>query len=297
MAIEAALANLHRALFTGTVLAAVAHRGPEDAARLVFRTFRNQQRERFLPGLTKLGLDGLPHAVAAARYHYLSNALGGVRVYCHEETPRKAWVVYPAPRWLWWGTAVCGIPEQVSVAMLRGWHAHNGPALGNRRLGFVCTGQVAAGDFALSGYYVEEHWDLAEEERLRFATEPVPPEGPQPALPDADWPAARRARARARYALEYARSATRAAEEEFGASAAFTLLGRAARQVGLQFQPELAEAAGIGGRGEADGLALLALLEGADLGDSALAGAVWRELRRGLLLGLNPALPQHPAID
>ena len=63
-----AVADLHRAFFTGLVLATVARRGPRTAAELVFAVFRRQQRERFLPGLHKLGLEGLPHAVTAAQY-------------------------------------------------------------------------------------------------------------------------------------------------------------------------------------------------------------------------------------
>lgn len=224
-------AEIARALFTGMVLGCVAHAGTATAEELVFRTLRLQQQERFLPGLTKLGLDKLPHAIACARYHMLSNAIGGVRVYCVEESARRAWVVYPAPRWLWWGTAVCGIPAQVSAAMLRGWHAHNGVALGNPRLGFVCTGQVAAGDAALSGYYVEEARELAPEERLRFSDETPPPPGPQPVLPSDTWPAERRARAAAGYAREYARSLILAAD----GMALDAILARAARQVGLQF--------------------------------------------------------------
>ena len=64
-----AVAEWYHAWFTGIVLAAVAQRGPADAAALVFAVFRRQQAETFLPGLRKLGLDGLPPAVAAARYH------------------------------------------------------------------------------------------------------------------------------------------------------------------------------------------------------------------------------------
>ena len=51
--------------------------------------FRRQQQERFLPGLEKLGLSGLPPAVAAAQYHYLSNWIGGVSVeYMYEIRPQ-----------------------------------------------------------------------------------------------------------------------------------------------------------------------------------------------------------------
>ena len=149
-----AVADLHRAAFTGLVLATVARRGTPAAAELVFAVFRRQHHERFLPGLQKLGLTALPHAVAAAQYHYLSNRIGGVSVEYMPESDRKAWIRYAPPRWLWHGTAICGIPGEVSRAMLRGWHAHNGVSLGNPRLGFVCTGQVADGDAALEGYYL-----------------------------------------------------------------------------------------------------------------------------------------------
>src|SRR3978361_1519568 len=67
------VADLYHAYFTGLILTVVTRRSTADAAEFVFRVFRRQQQERFLPGLKKLGLDHLPPAVAAARYHYLSN--------------------------------------------------------------------------------------------------------------------------------------------------------------------------------------------------------------------------------
>jgi len=39
--------------------------------------------------------------------------------------------------------------------MLRGWHANNGVALGNPKLGFVCTKQSVDGQDGLEGYYHE----------------------------------------------------------------------------------------------------------------------------------------------
>ena len=59
--------------------------------------------------IEELGLDQLPHAVACAQYHYLSNQVGGVKVEYVHESDRKAWVRYPPPRWIWSGTAICGI--------------------------------------------------------------------------------------------------------------------------------------------------------------------------------------------
>lgn len=72
-----AVSVLYQALLAGVVLTLVTRRGEEEAAQFVFRLFRRQHLEKFRPGLAKLGLDRLPHAVACAQYHYLSNQLGG----------------------------------------------------------------------------------------------------------------------------------------------------------------------------------------------------------------------------
>ncbi len=163
------LADLYHAVFTGLVLTVVTRRGTPDAAEFIFRVFRRQQQERFLPGLVKLGIDHLPPAVAAAQYHYLSNWIGGVHVEYMYESDRKAWIRYPPPRWAWKGTAICGIPGEVSRAMLRGWHANNGAALGDLRLGFVCTKQSVDGQDGLEGYYYQYDQPLELDARLVFA--------------------------------------------------------------------------------------------------------------------------------
>ena len=229
--------DVYHAWFTGTVLRAVARRGEADAAELVFRVFRAQQQATFLPGLRKLGLDVLPPAVAAARYHYLSNFIGGVSVEYVEESPRKAWIRYPPPRWIWPGATICGIPSSVNAAMLRGWHANNGVMLGRLGLGFVCTGQTVDGDPGLEGYYIEHDRDLPEAERLRFAKgERMPRFDPAaaPNLPAGNWPAERIAKAKRGYAMEYARSIVQAAMDLFGEAEGAALLGHAARLVGMQ---------------------------------------------------------------
>jgi len=87
-----AVSVLYQALLTGLVLTLVTRRGEAQAAEFVFRLFRRQHREKFRPGLAKRGLDRLPHAVACAQYHYLSNQLGGVKTEYARESDRKAWV-------------------------------------------------------------------------------------------------------------------------------------------------------------------------------------------------------------
>ncbi len=68
----------------------------------------------------------MPHAVACAAYHYLSNAVGGVAVEFMPESDTKAWVRLVPPRWIDPGAAICGVPSEVSRAVLRGWYAQNG---------------------------------------------------------------------------------------------------------------------------------------------------------------------------
>jgi hypothetical protein len=238
-----AVARLYNALMTGLVLTLIGHRSVEDARRFVFAHFRRQHLEKFLPGLKKLGLDGLPDAVACAQYHYFSNALGGVKTEYVFESPTKAWVRYPPPRWIWQGTAICAIPRAVNEAMLHGWHGHNGVSLKNPRLGFVCTGQTVEGDPGLEGYYLEYDREIGEHERVRFAPgERMPPFDPAraPRLDSADWPAERLSKVERSYAMEYVRSFLPAMQELFGAEDATALVGRAARLIGLQFFEETA---------------------------------------------------------
>ena len=261
-----AIETLYHAWLTGLILTLVTRAGPAAAAEVVFRTFRRQQLARFIPGLRKLGLDGLPHAVACAQYHYLSNQVGGVGVEYVYETDRKAWVRYPPPRWIWSGTAICGIPTEVSRAMLRGWHANNGVLLGNPRLGFVCTGQTVDGQPGLEGYYFEAGQDLAPDERLRFSPgEVCPPFDPAaaPRLPANGWPEARLRKVMRNYAMEYITSIVPETIAVLGPAEGGHLAGLSARLIGMHFFPEAAAALGGVAPG-AEGFArfLLRLLHG-----------------------------------
>jgi hypothetical protein len=134
-----AAAELHHRLFTGLVLALAGHHGLDAAAALVERTFRRQHDERFLPGLARLGLAGLPPADACARYIYLANRAGGLEVEYVAQGPGKAWVRYPPPRWAYEGPAICALDDRVTEAFLRGFHARCGQSLGCPGLRFVCN--------------------------------------------------------------------------------------------------------------------------------------------------------------
>lgn len=250
-----AIADLYHAYFTGLILTVVTRRGTADAAEFVFRVFRRQQQERFLPGLEKLGINHLPPAVAAAQYHYLSNWIGGVHVEYMYESDAKAWIRYPPPRWIWKGTAICGVPGEVSRAMLRGWHANNGVALGDLRLGFVCTKQSVDGQDGLEGYYYEYDHPLELDQRLVFARHleaPLFDAKMAPALPVASWPKPRLEKAHRNYAMEYVRTAAPVMVQLFGPEDAGYLLHLTGKLIGMQYFDEVAAAlsASRGGAGE-----------------------------------------------
>lgn len=244
-----AVATLYNALLTGLVVSLVSRRGAETAREFVFRLFRRQHLEKFLPGLAKLGLATQPHALACALYHYHSNALGGVKTEYVRESDRKAWVRYPPPRWMWGGTAIAAIPHAVSAAMLHAWHGHNGVTLGNPRLGFVCTGMTVDGMPGLEGYYFEHDRPLAVEERVRFAygeeTMPAFDAAHAPRLEAAAWPAERLLRTHRSYAMAYISTLLPVLEALLGAQEARVELGRVARLIGLQFHEQTAAALGF----------------------------------------------------
>jgi len=249
-AIEA-VAALYHAWITGLVLTILSRKDARVAEEFVFRLFRRQHLEKFLPGLEKLGLRHEPHAVAAAKYHYFSNQLGGVRVEYLEESSRKAWVRYPPPRWIWMGTALCAVPSAVNRAMLRGWHAHNGVTLANPGLGFVCTKTTVDGQPGLEGYYLEHDHDLSPDERLEFRPHESAPYIDPATLPQLDaasWPDERRRKASRNYALDYIRTALPVLSELVGPEEARYLI----RISGLQ----------IGMHGHRDAMATLGLDEG-----------------------------------
>ena len=261
-----AIEHIYHSYLTGLILTLSSRAGTAHAAEIVFRTFRRQQLARFLPGLKKLGLDELPNAVACAQYHYLSNQVGGVKVEYVYESDQKAWVRYPPPRWIWSGTAICGIPSDVSRAMLRGWHANNGVVLGNPRLGFVCTGQTVDGQPGLEGYYREWDHDLCPEERLQFSPgETCPPFEPSkaPRLPEVSWPKERLQKVLRNYAMEYITSIVPETIVVLGPEEGGHLAGVAARLVGMHVFDEVAGMLG----GVAPGIrgfatAMVRLLEG-----------------------------------
>lgn len=221
--------ELWLALYGAITLAQVRDHGQAATAALEAELFRRHQARHFRPGLEKLGLlDEPSDAVRCAKYHYLSNHLGGLDMEYAEETPGKVWVRYRAPAWTFDGPdrpagGLAAIAPEVGEAPMRGWHANNGRVLGNPRLRFVMTQVQAAGDPWDAGYFEEADTDLAEGETfVRRPGEWGPPFDPAraPKLDPAVWPAARQAGARRNYAFEFTANKIGLLVEHLGTAAA-----------------------------------------------------------------------------
>ena len=237
-----AVAETYHNWLTGLALSVISRKGSDSAEEFIFKLFRKQHTEKFLTGLTKLGLNNEPDAIACAKYHYFSNQLGGVSVEYLAESSTKAWIRYPPPRWIWQDSTICAIPENVNRAMLYGWHAQNGVTLQNPRLGFVCTGTTVEGSPGLEGFYLQHENPLSPEERLQFRFDLACPLIDLETLPVLDsqlWPEPRKAKAYRNYAMEYLRTALPLLPEILGIKGAETLGLLCAKQIGMQLYARL----------------------------------------------------------
>ena len=284
-----ALAHLYHSFFTGLVLHVTLKLGAEAAGDWSFRYFRRQHLEKFLSSFEKLGNAGLPDAVAAARYHYFSNRIGGVEVEYMYESDRKAWVRFPHPRWIYDGTAICGVPEQVGHGFIRGWYGHNGVSLNNPRLGWVCTSQDVTAEIGFNGYFMEYDHDLADDERVRFVTGEAPPPFDAAAAPKLDaalWTPERLAKARRNYAMDYVKWGIVELVELVGADTARAVAGHAAALIGRQLYRDLQSRLGLDRADDSTGgfihfMALMAEAHGDDgtITETGFTQSSWRLVR------------------
>ena len=242
-----AQADLHHQYFLGLQLMVAVEESKQTVFDWMFRLFRKQHEEKFLSSFSKLGLDGLPDAVACAKYHVLSNGIGGVAVEYIAESDTKAWVRFRYPRWMYAGPAICGIPIEAGRGFLHGWYAQNGVSLNNPRLGFVCVSEDVTGQFGLCGYFKEYDHNLSPDERLIFSPDervPLYDATAQPAPPQSEWNEVRLLKATRNYAVEYIRNGIVSLIEVVGEARAEALACRAARLTGLQHYSVMAATIG-----------------------------------------------------
>lgn len=256
-----AVRELHHRYFVGLVLYVLQREGTAVAAEMMKRTFERQRGQKFLDSVAKLGLAGLPPQEIGAKYLFLANGLGGVKVECAVPGDGTAWIRYPVPRWMYDGTAICAIPVEVSTAPMRGFHSRIGESLGVESLGYVCVGQTALGHAGLEGYFYDAGRPLAPEEKLRFDYDAPRPVYDPAQFPKVDWPEERLLKVRRNYAVTYVTNVLPALISVVGAERAAELGHGTGLRIGLHYHETL-----TGILGPSDDFAgfIAALLDGMD---------------------------------
>ena len=177
---------------------------------------RIHQRQYFLDGVRKLGIADDPPAVLSAKYHLLSNALGGIRMRWARESDEKAWFFYLPP------TGTHDLALQVDgfpLADYTSWHANNGELLGHPGLIVVITHLHSRGDPYHGGYFLYTGSDaVPDSERCQTSFGEQPP-GLVPAeFDEREWPSERRCKSYRNFWSGWAGLTATGSMQTFGAA-------------------------------------------------------------------------------
>jgi hypothetical protein len=247
-------------MFSGLTAITFREKGEPALHRLWHDVLVDHQGDRYLEGMKKLGIDRDPPAIAAAKYHYYTNLIGGLDMEYAEESPRKAWVRYTAPMWTYDGVAMLCLPASLRRTILGSWHPRNGLMMGCPRLGWVATKFIMQGDPFDEGYFYEYDHDLAPEERYRFEhVTHTPPHdaGKAPTLDPDEWPQARLVRARRNFSSGYLRNTVEILLRHFGDEPTWYLVQQTCRGLAIQYAHDMGQRLGVTGTGARDVAQLL----------------------------------------
>lgn len=215
-------------------LTVIRHYGHDVAEDINFRVLRSHQGHLFKQGLTKLGLDDEPSdALKCAKYHALSNVLGGLPVRYADGPDGRAWLAYDTPYCVdspWTPSiAVAALRPEWMHKTMAAWHANNGVELGNAGLAFVITRLIAEGAPYDLGYFVDTGLALQDDERLQIDLEAQLPDDLElvtPAFDEETWPLARQAKAWRNFSSAYVGGRTYWLAEALGRDRAAAVLAQ-----------------------------------------------------------------------
>lgn len=237
-------------MFSGLTAVTYAEKGADALHRLWFRFLTTHQGEKYHEGLRKLGIENETPAVAAARYHYFTNIIGGLAMEYVEESPRKAWIRYLAPMWMYGGVAVMAMPSELRRHVMSSWHPRNGQYMGCPRLGYVATKFTSEADPCDEGYFYEYDYDLSPSQIMRFEVAHRTPEFDPDKAPKLDpvlWPEMRILKARRNFSSGYLRVTAEVLDGMYGELITNHIIARTMRFMGIQFTPEIRALAGVEG--------------------------------------------------
>jgi len=207
-----------------------------------------EQTVRFRDALVKLGIENDPPAIAAAKYHYFSNSIGGLAMQYVEESPRKAWIRYMPPWGSFPGIAAMAVPLSTRRTSLSTWHPRNGELLGCPRLRWVATKFVSEGHPYDEGFFEEVDHDLPVDQRMEIRAVAQSPEfdpAKAPKLDSQKWPEARVLKGHHNYAADYALHAIEAIVKLHGEQSANHIVRVAMNFMAVQFSGQLAKQTGF----------------------------------------------------
>jgi len=202
--------HLYNGIYYAVTMALIREVGHERTYEIHAKLLRHHQRHFFLSGLKKLGLDReASDAARCAKYHCMSNAVGGLRTGYSVESDRKAWLFYfpHLPENGWGGQAQIAHSRGNMMSDYLGWHGNNGTLLGNPGLRYVATHFIADGDPFDGGYFEDTGRVLGPDELVLQRLGEAPPPASRInklKLDEAGWPADRRDKALRNYAVTWA---------------------------------------------------------------------------------------------
>ncbi len=216
-------------------------RGTPTAVDLIRRTMRAEQGVRYMEGLHKLGIDlDEPPAIKAAKYHYLSNTIGGLSLEYFHESDRKAWIRYRAPVGSYPGAGLAVVPRDIRKTVFMTWHPKNGELMGCDKLQWVLTKLSCDGHPFDEGYFIERDEPVPMENRGIMLDEDPPSKtfdpGAFPALDADQWPRIRLLKAQRNFGHDYFAASLRHLPSLVGESFAGAFVKLAARLVAVQEQ-------------------------------------------------------------
>ncbi|WP_233838420.1 hypothetical protein [Paraburkholderia sp. ZP32-5] len=234
--------------FSGLTAIAYRELGEDAVNELWFRTLTSHQGDRYEEGLRKLGIENEPAAVAAAKYHYFTNIIGGLKMEYVEESPRKVWIRYMAPMWTYAGVALMAMPASVRRTVFGSWHPRNGRYMGNPRLGYVATKFSMDGDPYDEGYFYEYDRDLREDETYRIEVvrhTPAFDPARAPVLNPDLWPEPRMLKARPKFSAGYVQATIDSLYWMVGELRTHQIVRNTMRMLAIQMAPQLVEQTGV----------------------------------------------------
>ncbi|MFN0043613.1 MAG: hypothetical protein ACKVSF_10435 [Alphaproteobacteria bacterium] len=237
--------------FSGLTCVTFRERGADALHKLWFDVLCGHQVGHYHEGLKLLGIDKDPPAIAAAKYHYLTNQIGGLDMEYVEESPKKVWIRYVAPMWTYNGVALLALPGRVRRTIFSAWHPRNGQLMGCPRLGYVGTKFIMEGDPYDEGYFLEYDRDLAPGEIMRYEVVHKTPEFDPSKAPKLDpkiWPEARLLKAQRNFSGGYVATTVEMLGRTYGEYVTNFIVGETARMLAVQYIHELKAMTGVAGK-------------------------------------------------